>query len=109
MESQIYQAVCSPLRNALPGKKSRLQNVAWTKPAALAGRLFSRSAGIKEEKLGWRLTHDRPWFENQVATLVLDGRSARITFERAVTDSSREPSLEKICERRLARLEAPCR
>jgi hypothetical protein len=103
VKSQIYQAVCSPLRNALPGRKSRLQSVAWTKPAALAGRLFSRSAGFEEEKLSWRLTHDGPWFENHVATLHLDGKHAKITFERAVTDSSGEPSLEKIYERRFAR------
>jgi hypothetical protein len=32
--SQLYQAVCSPLRNALPGKKSQLQDVAWSKPPA---------------------------------------------------------------------------
>jgi hypothetical protein len=103
VKSRVYQAVCSPLRNALPGKKSRLQNVAWTKPATLAGRLLSRSSGIKGEKLSWRLTHDEPWFENHVATLELDGKHAKITFERAVTGSSGEPSLEKIYERRLAR------
>ena len=102
VKSRIYQAVCSPLRNALPGKKSRLQNVAWTKPAALAGRLLSRSAGIEEEKLSWRLTHDRPWFENHVATLELEGKHARLTFERAVTDNSGEPTLEKVFEHRLA-------
>ena len=100
-ESQIYQAVCSPLRNALPGKKSRLQDVAWTKLAALAGHFLSRSAGIEEEKISWRLTHDEPWFSNHVATLQLDSRSARITFEEAVTGDSREPGLQKIYERRL--------
>jgi hypothetical protein len=101
VESPVYQAVCSPLRNALPGKKSRLQSVAWTKSAALAGRLLSRSARIEEEKLGWRLTHDEPWFENHVATLELDGRRARITFEEAVQGGSREPGLRKIYERGL--------
>jgi PhoD-like phosphatase len=100
VESLIYQAVCSPLRNALPSKKSRLQDVAWTKLAALAGRLLSKSVGI-EEKMSWRLTHDEPWFENHVATLELDGKHARITFEKAITGSSGEPGLEKIYERRL--------
>jgi hypothetical protein len=101
VESRLYQAVCSPLRNALPGKKSRLQDVAWTKLAALAGRLLSRSAGIEEEKIGWRLTHDEPWFENHVATLELDDKRARITFEETVTDDSGEPGLQKIYEHRL--------
>src|ERR671917_830411 len=84
--SRVHQAVCSPLRNALPGEKSRLQNLAWSKSTALAGRLLSRLAGIRAPELTWRLTHDHPFFENHVATLELDGRSAKITFEKAVTD-----------------------
>jgi hypothetical protein len=101
VESPIYQAVCSPLRNALPGRKSRLQDVAWSKAVALVGRLLSRSVGVEEEKLSWRLTHHEPWFENHVATLEPDSQRAKITFERAVTDGSGEPSLEKIYERHL--------
>ena len=100
--SRVHQAVCSPLRNALPGEKSRLQNLAWTKPTALVGRLLSRLAGVRAPRLTWRLTHDRPWFENHVATLELDGRSAKITFEKAVADGSGEPDLQRIFARRLA-------
>jgi hypothetical protein len=100
--SRVHQAVCSPLRNALPGEKSHLQNLAWTKPTALAGRLLSRLAGIRAPELTWRLTHDRPWFENHVATLELDGRSAKITFEKAITDGSEEPGLQRVFARRLA-------
>jgi hypothetical protein len=99
---RIHQAVCSPLRNALPEEKSRLQNLAWSKAIALAGRLLSRLAGIEAPDLTWRLTHDRPFFANQVATLELDGRSAKITFEKAVTDGSGEPDLQKMFTRRLA-------
>ena len=102
VRSRVHQAVCSPLRNALPGEKSHLQNLAWTKPTALAGRLLSRLAGIRAPELTWRLTHDRPWFENHVATLELDGRSAKITFEKAVTDRSGEPGLQRVFARRLA-------
>jgi hypothetical protein len=102
VESQLYQAVCSPLRNALPGKKSHLQDVAWSKPAAIAGHLLSRLAGVEAPGISWRLTHDEPWFENHVATLELDGRSASITFEIATQDDSGEPGLRKIFERRLA-------
>jgi len=102
VESRIYQAVCSPLRNALPGKKSRLQDVAWSKPAEIAGRLLSRLAGIERREMGWHLTHGEPWFSNHVATLELDGRHASITFEEAVTDASGEPGLRKLFEYRLA-------
>ena len=102
VQSPVYQAVCSPLRNSLPDKKSSLQDVAWTKPAAYAGRLLSRLAGIEKEKMSWHLTHDEPWFENHVATLVLDGRRAHISFERAVQDDSGEPGLQEIFAHRLA-------
>jgi hypothetical protein len=102
VQSRIYQAVCSPLRNSLPAKKSRLQHVAWTRPAMLAGRLLSHLAGVREVGVSWRLTHDRPWFENHVATLELDGRRADITFEEAFTDDSGEPGLRRILTRRLA-------
>jgi hypothetical protein len=100
-KSRIYQAVCSPLRNALPGEKYHLQNVAWTKPAMFAGRLLSRLAGVETPDLTWRLTHEAPWFENHVATLQLDGRRASITFEEAVTDDSGEPGLRRIYASRL--------
>ena len=100
--SRVYQAVCSPLRNALPGKKSRLQSAAWNAGAALAGRLLCRLAGVKPEDLTWRLTHAAPFFDNQVATLYLDGPDATITFEKAVLGASKEPGLERLYRRRLA-------
>jgi hypothetical protein len=52
-------------------------------------------------ELSWNLTHDRPWFENHVATLELDGRHVEITFEEAITGDSGEPGLRTIFTRRL--------
>jgi PhoD-like phosphatase len=101
VESRVYQAVCSPLRNALPGKKSRLQDVVWSKLIVIAGRLLSRLAGIEEAEMSWHLAHDEPWFENHVATLELDGPHANITFEKAIQDDSGEPGLHKIFARHL--------
>jgi hypothetical protein len=99
--SRVYQAVCSPLRNSLPDEKSRLQAVAWN-GAALAARLLSRLAGVREPGMDWRLTHEEPFFDNQVAALELDGPAATITFEGAVLDSSKEPNLRTLYRRRLA-------
>jgi hypothetical protein len=101
-QSRLYQAVCSPLRNALPSRKSYLQGHAWSKPATLATRLLARLAGVPEESLAWRLTHDATFFENQVATLEFEGRQATITYEKAVLDASKEPALEKLYRCRLA-------
>ncbi len=101
-KSRVYQAVCSPLRNALPSKKSRLQNHAWSKTATLAARLLARLAGVPRESLAWRLPNDATFFDNQVATLEFEGRQATITFEKAVLDASKEPVLEKLYRYRLA-------
>jgi hypothetical protein len=94
--------VCSPLRNALPDKKSYLQGHVWAKPASLATRLLALLAGVTAEPLSWRLTHDAAFFANQIATLELENRSATITFEKAVLDANREPTLEKLYEHRLS-------
>ena len=102
VESPLYQAVCSPLRNSLPGKKSRLQSAGWTDSGELAGRFLARLAGIGEEELSWRLTHKKLWFENQIATLKLEGRRANVTFEKAILDPSGEPTLQKLYEQDLA-------
>ena len=102
VQSPVYQAVCSPLRNALPGRKSRLQDVAWTRIGELAGRLLSRLAGIEVPDIDWHLTHSEPWFENHVATLELDGPHAKITFEEAIQNNSGEPDLRRIYERNLS-------
>ena len=71
VESRLYQAVCSPLRNSLPGEKARLQRLGWTKPGELVGRALAGLVGIGREEISWRLTHRKPWFENQVASLKL--------------------------------------
>jgi hypothetical protein len=95
-KSCLYQAVCSPLRNALPSKKSYLQGYAWTRPAALTASLLASLAGLPREHITWRLTHEAAFFDNQIATLELEGRSATITFEKAVLDASQEPTLENL-------------
>jgi hypothetical protein len=101
-DSRIYQAVCSPLRNALPKEKSFLQANAWTGLAALAGRVLARLVRVPREPLSWRMTHEAAFFENQIATLELDSRNATITFEKAALGTSKEPVLEKLYRYRLA-------
>jgi PhoD-like phosphatase len=100
--SRFYQAVCSPLRNALPSKKSYLQSYAWSKSTTLAARLLARLAGVPRDLLTWRLVHDAAFFDNQVATLELEDRRATITFEKAVLDAAKKPVLQKLYQYRLA-------
>lgn len=102
VKSAIYQAVSSPFRNSLPGEKSRLHSASWTKSGELAGCLLARLGGIGKEEMSRHLTHQELWYENQVATLELEGQQAMLTFEKAILDDSAELSLKTIYERQLS-------
>jgi hypothetical protein len=45
---------------------------------------------------------DGPWFDNQVATLVIDGRKIEMRLDKAVPVDEEQARLERVLERRLA-------
>jgi hypothetical protein len=57
---------------------------------------------VEPEALAWRLTHEEPFFDNQVATLELEGPAATIALEKAVLGASGEPHLERLYRCHLA-------
>jgi hypothetical protein len=81
--SPVLQAVCSPYRNPLPPGQRRLIRTLHSRAAWGAARLLGRAAGVEDPPVGWRRELG-PWFDNQLAWLELDGRSARLRFQRAV-------------------------
>jgi len=83
--SAVWQAVCSPFRNALNGRERATIRFGNSLAGAALTRALSRSAGVAAEKVRWRLD-EGPYYDNQVATLTLDGRSAQIKLERTVGD-----------------------
>jgi hypothetical protein len=99
--SRVYQAVCSPIRNPLPALERHGQRFAATGVAAAIGRLLRVSAAVPPPAIRWRFL-ERPSFENQIATLELDGRAATLRVERAVEDRHGRPRLMPVFERRLA-------
>jgi hypothetical protein len=48
------------------------------------------------------LIQDPAFFDNQIATLELEDRSATLTFEKAALDASKESTLDRLYESRLA-------
>ncbi len=72
-QAPVYQAVCSPLRNPLDSNEKRAIKLAMTGGAELVGRGLARAAGVQDESLTWEIV-EGPWFDNQLATLHLDGR-----------------------------------
>jgi PhoD-like phosphatase len=108
VQSAVYQAVCSPFRNALDSHEQGIVKLGLSRPFELATRRLSRAIGVPDPEIRWRFA-EGPCFDNQVATLELDGRSSTLRLERTVRDpEGRDPRLDVSFERSLSpRFESP--
>jgi hypothetical protein len=70
--------------------------------AAALGRRLAESAGVPDPGIRWRLDDGGPWFDNQVATLTIDGRRIEMRLEKALPDDAGGVELERVLDRRLA-------
>ena len=107
VESAVYQAVCSPLRNPLDARERRVIKATMTKPAFVVARSLSRAAGVDSEPVRWRMVDGGPWFDNMVASLIVDGRRMDFEIEKALpdgdgSDGHAEPRLERVLSHRIA-------
>ena len=57
---------------------------------------------MEDAGVRWRLTDGGPWFDNQVATLLIDGREMRMRLDKAVPVDEHEARLDRVLDRRLA-------
>jgi hypothetical protein len=101
MKSAVYQAVCSPLRNALDSHERLVVRAGTRKPAVLFARALARAAGVPRPEIRWRLAQ-RPTFDNQFATLELQGSSATLRIERIVPGDWKRPRIETSLEQMLS-------
>lgn len=88
--SAVWQGVCSPFRNALDRHERLTIRIGNSGLGYTIGRALSRAAGVDDPEIRWRIL-EGPFYDNQVATLTLDGRRASLKLERTVGD----PSLDK--------------
>jgi hypothetical protein len=100
VESAVVQAVCSPYRNPLEAKERRVVKLGFSKPFIALARGLARLSGAPDPGMRWR-TVEGPYFDNQVATIRLDGRRASIRLDKTVAGEEDEKALEKTFERRL--------
>ena len=101
VESAVYQAVCSPMRNPLDVRERWAIRAAASPAGHAAGRLLARLAGVPEPGVRWRLV-EGPLFNNQIATLKLRGRDASLRLDKTAPQDDRGPRLEQIFDRPLA-------
>jgi len=102
MRSNVWQAVCSPYRNPLEKKERDQIRFGWSRGFEAIARTLARLAGVPAPGIGWRLTGDGPWFDNQVATLIVDGRELHMRLDKAVPTDAEHARLECVLECRLA-------
>jgi hypothetical protein len=64
------------------------------------GSFLCKTARVPPSRLRWRID-EGPWFDNQIASLELDGPSARFRIEKTHPDDWREATLHDVSERQL--------
>lgn len=100
--SAVWQATCSPVRNPLSAREERMTRLARRRPARLIARALARAARAYEAPMEWEEL-EGPSFDNQIATLEIDGPRCTVRIERAAGHPAEEPRLEAGVERRLDR------
>jgi hypothetical protein len=101
-QSAVYQAVCSPFRNPLDRHERMTVRAGNSRVGEVIAHALARTARVPDPEIRWRIVQD-PTFDNQFATLELDGRHALLRIERTVPESDRDAEMiETSLERRLA-------
>jgi hypothetical protein len=102
VRSKVWQAVCSPFRNPLDRRERRAIRFGMSRAGALIARTLGRAAGVPDPPVRWRLAHEHPWFDNQIATLAVDGRSATLSIERVTPGHEDDLRLDRVFTHPLA-------
>ncbi|MFF3940155.1 alkaline phosphatase D family protein [Streptomyces phaeofaciens] len=81
-DARVLQLTCSPVHNSIPLSIRMGFRFGWSAVARALGRRFARHGRCPRPPVDWRRTSG-PWFGNQLMTLDLRGRSARLRLEQA--------------------------
>jgi hypothetical protein len=102
VRSKVFQAVCSPYRNPLGKRERMVIRAGLSRPLAAVARALAATAGVEDPSVRWRMVGDGPWFDNQVATLRIDGRAIEMRLEKAVAIDDHSARLELVLDHQLA-------
>lgn len=90
----VYQLTCSPVHNHVPAVLRWAFRASWSRPAEWLTRWLDRWTTVPPPPLEWERLAG-PYFGNELATLTLAGRTARLVLERAVAGPA-GPDLEPV-------------
>ncbi|MGC9501693.1 alkaline phosphatase D family protein [Streptomyces sp. WG7] len=100
-DARVAQLTCSPVHNSVPLSIRLGFRFGWSALARALGRRIARHGRCAPPAVGWRKTGG-PWFGNQLMTLTLRGRSARLRLEQARAERDGASVLRMITDRELA-------
>ncbi|MER8220843.1 alkaline phosphatase D family protein [Streptomyces sp. NPDC094143] len=100
-DARVVQLVCSPVHNSVPLSMRLAFRAGWSAAARGFGRFLARHGRLSRPPVGWRKTGG-PWFGNQLMTLTLRGRSARLRLEHAKARQGTGPRLTTLLDTELA-------
>ncbi|MFE4870880.1 alkaline phosphatase D family protein [Streptomyces sp. NPDC056682] len=80
--AHIAQLTCSPVHNSIPAPVRAGFRFGWSRLGRTLGRALARHGRAGRAAVSWRRTGG-PWFGNQLMTLTLRGRSARLRLDQA--------------------------
>ncbi|MEJ3658396.1 alkaline phosphatase D family protein [Actinomycetes bacterium KLBMP 9759] len=85
--ARVHQLTCSPVHNKLDWYIKPGFSAAWSRPARAVASAWAASNGAPPKPVSWERLAG-PLFGNTIATLDIDGRTARVFFEQPVSASS---------------------
>ncbi|GHB38640.1 alkaline phosphatase [Streptomyces cirratus] len=97
--ARVFQLTCSPVHNSVHFAVELGFRLGWSRVGRWLGRGFSRHGRTGRPPLSWRRTGG-PWFGNQLMTLALAGRTARLRLDQARSGGS-GARLVTVLDRRL--------
>ncbi|MET7534392.1 alkaline phosphatase D family protein [Streptomyces goshikiensis] len=80
--ARVFQLTCSPVHNSIHTAVKLGFRLGWSRLGRWLGRGFSRHGRTGRPPVSWRRTSG-PWFGNQLMTLALAGRTARLRLDQA--------------------------
>ena len=81
-QTPVYQLVVSPVHQTVPAMIKVGFTVGWSRLAAALARPAARWAKVPRSAVRWTRTAG-PFYGNELGTLLIDGRAARFSLERA--------------------------
>ncbi len=90
--TRVLQATCSPVRNPLDAHERRALRTSFGRPMGALTKWMADKAGVRPAPLRWAFAQP-PTFDNQIAELQVNGRSATIRIEKTLPEDWEAPRL----------------